>query len=1037
LANRSIRRMGGAPLVVALAVAMTATMAFGKDASVVQVNVTKDTGDEIVVQYNLAPFTSEVVMIDGRAHSLISLGKEGEMLVAGAPGLPHVCRSVIIPGDAEMGVRIVDSHYRDVVGIDVAPSKGNLYRTVDPADVPYTFGTWYEQDAFYPGEVATLGEPYVLRDMRGVVVELKPLQYNPKTRTLRFYDQVTVEVFKTGAGQTNVLAPRAPGEVSLAFHNLYQRHFLNYNPAPRYAPLDETGSMLIICYDSWLANMQPLVDHKNSIGIPTTAVGVSTIGNNSTAIKNYIQAAYNAGGLAFVLLVGDAAQVATPTASGGSSDPTYSKLAGSDNYPDIMVGRFSAETSAQVDTQVQRTVEYEQLQMTLQSWFWKGVGIASAQGAGQGDEGQADYVHMDQIRGWLIAHSYTTVDQIYDTNGGTAAMVSSALNAGRGIINYCGHGSTDAWTTTGFSSTHVAALTNDNKLPFIVSVACVNGQFNGYTCFAETWLRSTRNGEPIGAVGAYMSSINQSWAPPMEGQDEFNLLYCAPTPSYRCYGTLCYAGSCSMLDDYGAGTGGGGTEMFDTWHVFGDPSLRVIGTTEATHGLKVTPNENYSATGPIGGPFTPASKSYTLENKNGVPMNYSVAGGQTWVSVVNGTGTIPANSTVSVSVTINGNAGSLNKGSFSDVVNFVNLTDHDGDTAHNVSLTVGGPAYDPVAQNKAVSASMFEPSDIILVATDPNGDPLTYRIESLPPPEKGKLIDPNGGEITSVPYTLANGGWIVRYLPPFAQTVATSFTFTAKDATSRSNVATVTVTVGEGVSGKVYDFPMNTNPNWTKAGTWNFGQPTGGGSHGKDPAGGYTGSNVYGYNLNGDYSNSMTTVRYLTTTSLDCSALTNVELRFRRWLGVEGYPGNDHANIQVSNNGSTWTTIWENGTSTVNDTSWQLVTYSLSAWADHQATVYVRWGMGTTDSSTTFPGWNLDDVEFWGVVNASCSGVIKGDVSGNGVVNGADMQGFVQVLLDPYGQGVEVPEFCAADMNSDGFMTAADIDPFVSKLLNP
>ena len=74
-------------------------------------------------------------------------------------------------------------------------------------------------------------------------------------------------------------------------------------------------------------------------------------------------------------------------------------------------------------------------------------------------------------------------------------------------------------------------------------MACVNGYFNGITCFAEAWLRATNGGEPTGAVGIYASSVNQSWDPPMQMQDEFADLY--TTEQYHCYGTLCFAGSCS------------------------------------------------------------------------------------------------------------------------------------------------------------------------------------------------------------------------------------------------------------------------------------------------------------------------------------------------------------------------------------------------------------------------------------------------------------------------------------------------------------
>jgi hypothetical protein len=156
-------------------------------------------------------------------------------------------------------------------------------------------------------------------------------------------------------------------------------------------------------------------------------------------------------------------------------------------------------------------------------------------------------------------------------------MVSTSVNAGRGIINYCGHGGTTYWSTTGFNNSDVNALTNDDILPFIFDVACLNGNFGETTCFAEAWVRATNGSEPTGAIGIYASSINQPWTPPMEAQDEFNSLYVAD--SYNAYGAYCYAAACSMMDDYpGDGeTYGNGHATFNTWHIFGDPTLRITG----------------------------------------------------------------------------------------------------------------------------------------------------------------------------------------------------------------------------------------------------------------------------------------------------------------------------------------------------------------------------------------------------------------------------------------------------------------------------
>ncbi|MBN2169928.1 MAG: T9SS type A sorting domain-containing protein, partial [Candidatus Krumholzibacteriota bacterium] len=122
---------------------------------------------------------------------------------------------------------------------------------------------------------------------------------------------------------------------------------------------------------------------------------------------------------------------------------------------------------------------------------------------------------------------------------------------------------------TGFSNTHVNALVNDNMLPFIVSVACVNGSFASTTCFAEAWLQASHGVEPTGAVGMYASTVNQSWAPPMSAQDEIVDLLVAGAK--RTYGALCFNGACQMMDDYGAD----GVDEYLYWTIFGDPSLRV------------------------------------------------------------------------------------------------------------------------------------------------------------------------------------------------------------------------------------------------------------------------------------------------------------------------------------------------------------------------------------------------------------------------------------------------------------------------------
>jgi subtilisin family serine protease len=181
----------------------------------------------------------------------------------------------------------------------------------------------------------------------------------------------------------------------------------------------------------------------------------------------------------------------------------------------------------------------------------------------------------------------------------------------------------------------------------------------------------------------------------------------------------------------------------------------------------------------------------------------------------------------------------------------------------------------------------------------------------------------------------------------------------------RVNVAAAIKTLSGSTSALQYSWNMDTNPGWVTQGLWAWGHPVGGGGQygGPDPANGYTGSNVYGYNLSGDYENGLAE-KHLTSSAINCAGLSNVSLKYRRWLGVEK-PAYDHAYLRVSNNGTSWTTVWQNGAQ-IADTSWVLQDLDISSVADGQSTVYLRWTMGSTDSSWQYCGWNIDDVEIWG-----------------------------------------------------------------------
>ncbi len=544
------------------------------------IRVISSTEYETILEFSFGSFEARPITVNGQTYTKLNLEEWSHTNEKGNPELPFLSRSIIIPDDKKPNLEVIEKEVVEYT-MHIIPSKGVLYRDQDPASVPYEFGDVYKTNAFFPATDAEIGEPYILRDFRGVTIKVFPFQYNPVTGLLKVYHKIRVKVSYDDKSSINVKI-RNHNKINRFFEPLYQQHFINYETGGKYPTVPEQGRIIVICDAAFMDEIAPYVEWKLQKGIQTDLYNVSTIGNTTTNILNFIQGQYDLGdGLTFVQLVGDASEVVTPTYGLGGSDPTYSLLEGNDYYPDIFIGRFSAETEADIETQVERTIHYER-DLSWGGWLAKGTGIASDQGAGIGWQGNADWEHMDYLRNMLLNFNYTSVDQFYDTGTPTSEDISNAVDAGRGIINYCGHGSTYGWVTTGFSSSNVNDLQNDYKLPFIHSVGCVNGNFVSSTCFAEAWLRATNNtdGDPTGAIAMYASSINQSWEPPMVAQD-YSVQHLV-NETFLTIGGLWYNGSCAMIDIMGTA----GYDMFMTWHIFGDASLAY--RTRAPHIMTVS-----------------------------------------------------------------------------------------------------------------------------------------------------------------------------------------------------------------------------------------------------------------------------------------------------------------------------------------------------------------------------------------------------------------------------------------------------------------
>lgn len=531
----------------------------------------------VTIKVDMPAYTTSNVDINGQTYQKLLMSGAYAVTELGMPELLLAGKSIIIPENSQPTLSVVDADYQLVDNFKLIPSKGVILRNTNPEDVPYQFGAAYQRNAFQRESPVQLSGTFYMRDFHGVTIQVSPFDYNPVQQQLKCYRSLTLRVdfnapFRAQQARKNCAE----------FNEVYQNFFLNYERS-RYTTITESGEILIITPAQFVDAMQPYVSWKIKNGYPTTMVTLEEVGNSNTAVKNYITNFYNEHNLAFVVIVGDGNLFPYFTKDNEVSDNFYTEIVGNDNVPDIILGKISAENATHVTTQVNKFIQYEE-NPPVTTHFATFMGIASQEGGSSSDNGEIDYQHIRNIDNILLDFTYTNGYELFEGSQGgldasgnpTAANVSAAMNTGVGIITYCGHGSETSWRTTSFSNSHINNLTNYNMLPFIISTACLNGKYVNQTCFAEAWLRATKNGQPTGAVSTVMSTMSQPWNPPMVGQDEMIRLLTGAenTTVKRTFGGIVFNGLAKMHEVYPT-TSSQGLQTMRTWVIFGDPTLQV------------------------------------------------------------------------------------------------------------------------------------------------------------------------------------------------------------------------------------------------------------------------------------------------------------------------------------------------------------------------------------------------------------------------------------------------------------------------------
>jgi hypothetical protein len=145
--------------------------------------------------------------------------------------------------------------------------------------------------------------------------------------------------------------------------------------------------------------------------------------------------------------------------------------------------------------------------------------------------------------------------------------------------------------------------------------------------------------------------------------------------------------------------------------------------------LSVSPVGKLVSSGYVGGSFTPAGITYTLQNPGNTSLKWTASKKQSWISLSAAIGSLAGGASTTVTVSVNSSAKSLAAGSYSDTVSFTNSTNGNGNTTRSVSLTVNptlsvSPAGGLVSTG--YTGGTFAPSHIAYTLQNLGSTPLKW-----------------------------------------------------------------------------------------------------------------------------------------------------------------------------------------------------------------------------------------------------------------------------------------------------------------------
>ncbi len=423
--------------------------------------------------------------------------------IPGTPELPVFSTLVNIPAGVRVNISYTVRDEEVIENTYLLPNRDLddvrdqiLTYTIDP-------DTYYQSERDLI-ESAELGDAGIMRNTVLQRVIVHPFRYDAHEEKLFVAREIEIEL--SYVSDSRGLSPRRTTASSPIFQSMARE--MTANPAQATDRSEQMPGSYLFIYDGSaevLSTIQGFIQWKHAKGHEVNLLDTSTIGNNTIAIGDYIQNAYDTwdNPPEFICILGDANSSFTiPTfweeygTHSVHGDHPYTLLDGDDLFPEVLIGRLSFNSITQLQTIISKIMKYEIEPITDDNWIERILLVGDYYSSGISTNTTMLYVE-EMMMGYNPAYDVTFIN-----SDPFVMQISNALNNGVGAYFYRGFGNFSNWVNSDSYN-----LFNYNMNPFMTAITCYTGTFgSGTECVIESFLRAGTPANPTGVTAVIGSS---------------------------------------------------------------------------------------------------------------------------------------------------------------------------------------------------------------------------------------------------------------------------------------------------------------------------------------------------------------------------------------------------------------------------------------------------------------------------------------------------------------------------------------------------